>query len=132
MKKKVSRILCAMMAAVSLLTITAFAERGSFRFTVNSSTEYTNSGTAYKSDTANYASVMPDNGTGYNRGLIFRVGVGRGVSDDFASSTKSVSSLSNFTISYSNGQNYEGYKSLLVRKSVSTGESITMYGDWRP
>ncbi len=132
MKKRVIRILCAMMAAVSLLTISAFAEKGEFKFTVRDHTEYTNAGTAYKGDTVNYASVMPDDGTGYNRGLVFRVGVGRGVSDDFATSSKSVSSLANFTISYSNGQNYDGYKSLLARKSVAAGESITMYGDWRP
>lgn len=121
-----------MLAAVSLLTITALAARGDFRFTTHDSTEYTNAGSAYKDGTVNYASVMPDDGTGYNRGLIFRICVGRGVSDDFASSSRSVSSLGDFSISYSNGQNYEGTKSLVARKATAAGESITMYGDWRP
>lgn len=132
MKKRIRRVLCIMMVAVSLLTVSAFAARGDFLFTVHDSTEYTNAGSAYKDGTVNYASVMPDDGTGYDRGVIFRICVGSGVSEDFASSSKSVSSLGNFHISYSAGQNYEGTKSLVARKSTALGDSITMYGDWRP
>lgn len=134
MKKRVSRILCVMLAAVSLLTITAFAARGNFSFNVHDHTEYVVAGSGNKDNTYSFATIMPSGGENYSAGAVFRISESR-TGDDFCTSSKTVYSLAQFKITYSSGQNTEGTKYLYARRATaatSSTDDIYMYGEWQP
>lgn len=134
MKKRVIRILCAMMAAVSLLTITALAARSNFSFNVHDHTEYVVAGSGRKDNTYGHATIIPSSGDNYAAGVVFRISESRS-GNDFCTSSKTRYSLTKFDISYSSGQNYEGTKYLFARRATAASSStddIYMNGEWQP
>lgn len=134
MKKRIRRILCVMMVAVSLLTVSAFAARGTFTFNVSDHTEYDVAGSATKDNTSGSATITPSSGSNYTQGVVFRIKESR-TGDDYCTSTVTRYNLGQFSIKYSSGKNTEGTKYLCARRATAASgddNSIYMTGTWQP
>lgn len=139
MKKRATRILALFCLIACVCALPAFAGSSSARysFTLASSSTYSYSSAAYKSDAAQasgaYASVTPDTGLDLEVQQTYRIKTkAQLTTNSFSSSAVTVSGDDDFSIPYYSTSISNGNKYLCAKLNSSSGVSVEVRGYWYP